>query len=69
MKKNLLILLTSIFTISGVYAQDGCFTKLQKAFNERGANAVADDMHRNVIISYFEEGSSFCLSGKVRVEN
>jgi len=69
MKKNLLILLATVFTFSGLYAQDGCFLRLQKAFDERGANAVADDMHRNVIVSYFEDGTSYCISGKVRVEN
>lgn len=67
MKKYLLSLLT-LFVLSTAFSQD-CFSKLQKAFNERGANAVADDMHRNVIISFFEDGSSYCISGKVRVEN
>ena len=26
-------------------------------------------MHRNVILSFFEDGASFCISGKARVEN
>ena len=26
-------------------------------------------MHRNVYLSYFEDGTSRCISGKVRVEN
>jgi hypothetical protein len=47
-----------------------CFGRLQKAFDDRGAYAVSDDMHRNVILTFFEEGgSSFCISGKARVEN
>ncbi len=50
-------------------AQDECFVRLQKAFDDRGAFTVADDMHRNVIISYFEGGESYCVSGKARVEN
>lgn len=28
-----------------------------------------DDMHRKVIISFIENGESFCVYGKVRVEN
>jgi len=67
MKKYLLSLLT-LLTVSTGFSQD-CFLRLQKAFDERGANAVADDMHRNVIISFFEDGTSYCISGKVRVEN
>ena len=50
-------------------AQDECFLRLQKAFDNRGSFTVADDMHRNVIISYFEDGGSYCISGKARVEN
>ena len=50
-------------------AQEECFVRLQKAFDNRGSFTVADDMHRNVIISYFEAGGSYCISGKARVEN
>lgn len=50
-------------------AQSDCYTRLEKAFKERGAYTVADDMHRNVIISYFEKDGTRCVSGKVRVEN
>ena len=56
-----------MFSMSAI-SQD-CFTRLQKAFDTRGANSVSDDMHRNVYISYFEDGSSRCISGKARVEN
>ncbi len=69
MKKTILLIL-SIFTFFGAFSQDnGCFPKLEKAFEKRGAYTVADDMHRNVILSFFEGGESFCLNGKVRVEN
>ena len=51
-----------------VSAQD-CFVKLASAFNQRGSYTVADDMHRNVIISYFEKDGTTCVSGKARVEN
>ena len=68
MKKSLLLILT-VFLSVAVNAQD-CFTRLQKAFDARGSYAVADDIHRNVILSFFEEdGSSYCISGKARVEN
>lgn len=69
MKRNLLVLLTVLLVFTGFSQSDGCFLRLQKAFDSRGANAVADDMHRNVIISFFEDGTSYCVSGKVRVEN
>ena len=69
MKKSLLFL-TLVFSSMFSYAQEGeCFLRLQKAFDERGSYTVADDMHRNVIISYFENGSSYCIAGKARVEN
>lgn len=53
---------------AGANAQD-CFVRLQKAFDSRGAYSVSDDMHRNVILSFFEDGTSYCISGKARVEN
>jgi hypothetical protein len=68
MKRNILALLITIISFSG-FSQDDCFIKLQKAFDDRGANAIADDMHRNVIISFIEEGGSYCIAGKARVEN
>jgi hypothetical protein len=68
MKKTLLIAF-SFLTLSGLYAQEGCFDKLEKAFNKRGAYSVADDMHRNVILSFFTPDGQECLNGKVRVEN
>jgi len=56
-----------LFSMTAI-SQD-CFTRLQKAFDARGAHSVSDDMHRNVYISYFEAESSRCISGKARVEN
>jgi hypothetical protein len=49
--------------------ESDCFKKLEEAFTKRGAYTVADDMHRNVIISYFEKEGTTCVSGKARVEN
>lgn len=68
MKKSILALIITVIGFTA-FSQDDCFLKLQKAFDDRGANAIANDMHRNVIISFFEEGGSYCISGKVRVEN
>ncbi|TNE54105.1 MAG: hypothetical protein EP338_08040 [Bacteroidetes bacterium] len=68
MKKSLLLVF-ALITYLGSYAQDDCFSRLEKAFNKRGAYTISDDMHRNVIISFFEEGGSTCVTGKVRVEN
>jgi len=68
MKKGLLFLFFGVLMSTAGYSQ-GCFLRLQKAFDERGANAVADDMHRHVYVSFFEDGSSRCVLGKTRVEN
>lgn len=46
-----------------------CFERLEKAFNKRGSKTVNDNIHRNVIISFFEDGEVYCVRGKVRVEN
>lgn len=68
MKKGLLFLSTVFLTFS-LTAQGDCYKKLEEAFAKRGAYTVADDMHRNVIISYFEKDGTSCVSGKARVEN
>jgi hypothetical protein len=68
MKKGLLLLFFGALLSSAAMSQN-CFLRLQKAFDERGAYSVSDDMHRNVYISYFEGGSSRCIQGKARVEN
>jgi len=61
--------LTFITCLSTFAQSDDCFKRLEDAFTKRGAYTIADDMHRNVIISFFEEGGSNCVAGKVRVEN
>ncbi|MCH2230690.1 MAG: hypothetical protein MK105_10120 [Crocinitomicaceae bacterium] len=69
MKKSILVLFTVFIGLSS-FGQSECFIRLQKAFDDRGSYTVSDDMHRNVIISYFQDGGgSFCISGKARVEN
>ncbi|MES2799844.1 MAG: hypothetical protein V4638_07495 [Bacteroidota bacterium] len=69
MKK--LVLVFSVFLMTtALYGQDECFKRLEEAFSKRGAYGVGDDMHRNVIVSFFEkDGSSSCVAGKARVEN
>tara|TARA_R110002072_G_scaffold286113_1_gene451086 strand:- start:5284 stop:5712 length:429 start_codon:yes stop_codon:yes gene_type:complete len=70
MKKSLLVLIVTFITTLSFSQQSECFLRLQKAFDARGAYTVSDDMHRNVIISYFQtDGGSVCYSGKARVEN
>lgn len=68
MKKYLFLslLLAGFLSVS---AQDDCFKRLEEAFKKRGAYSVADDMHRNVIISFFEGEGTNCVAGKARVEN
>jgi len=68
MKKGLLFLSSIILTFS-LTAQSDCFKRLEDAFIKRGAYTVADEMHRNVIVSYFEKDGTSCVAGKARVEN
>lgn len=68
MKKYFFLSLT-LLTYLSAFAQDDCFKRLEDAFTKRGAYTIADDMHRNVIISFFDEEGSNCVTGKVRVEN
>jgi hypothetical protein len=69
MRKILLLGITILMT-SGAFAQNqDCFKKLEDAFAKRGSYTVADDMHKNVIISFFESEGTSCVTGKVRVEN
>lgn len=71
MRKSLLTLMLLTLTVS-VLAQKkelNCFDKMESAFKERGAYTVADEMHRRVIVSFFEGDNVMCVNGKVRVEN
>jgi len=68
MKKSLLIL-SAIFISATSFSQGDCFKKLEEAFSKRGSTSIADDMHLNVIVSFFEGESVKCVGGKVRVEN
>lgn len=72
MKKHLLILSVLLISTS-IFSQNSattdCFKKLEDAFAKRGSFVVADAIHSNVIISFFEEEGSRCVGGKVRVEN
>ena len=68
--KKILFLTLSFLAFLGANAQEeDCFKKLEDAFTKRGAYTIADDMHRNVIISFFDANGSSCVSGKARVEN
>ncbi|PHR49111.1 MAG: hypothetical protein COA32_03425 [Fluviicola sp.] len=70
MKKIVLLAFATVVSISSLFAQDeNCYEKLENAFLERGAYTVSDDIHRNVIISFFEEDEVYCVKAKVRVEN
>jgi hypothetical protein len=67
MKKVLFAGLTCMLALTSS-AQD-CFTKLEDAFTKRGAYTVGDEMHRNVIITFFTPDGPECRTGKARVEN
>ena len=68
MKKIFLLAVLSVF-FTTTYAQTGCYTEWKTVFEKRGAYTVTDDMYRNVIISFIDEDESYCIYGKVRVEN
>lgn len=68
--KKALLLFSALLMTAVVSAQDDCYKRLETAFAKRGAYGVGDDMHRNVIVSFFEkDGSTSCVAGKARVEN
>lgn len=69
MKKSLLVGLTILMSFGAFSQQSDCYKKLEEAFKVRGSYTISDDMHRNVIISFFEGETTTCVSGKVRVEN
>lgn len=68
MKKKFLFVLFMSITVFSVKAQN-CFTAFEKAFEKRGSYTISDDMHRNVILSFFTLEDTTCVTGKVRVEN
>jgi hypothetical protein len=68
MKKSLLFLST-ILLVFVSNAQSDCYKRLEDAFAKRGAYTVADDIHRNVVVSYFQKDGVSCVAGKARVEN
>lgn len=70
MKKIVLVVFVAVFSLTSLFAQkENCYEKLENAFLERGSYTVSDDIHRNVIISFFEEDEVYCVKAKVRVEN
>jgi hypothetical protein len=73
MRKFLLLSATSFLLVLGSYANaqesDNCYKKLENAFEKRGAYTVSDNIHRNVIISFFEGKEVYCIQAKVRVED
>jgi len=72
MMNKIVLLVFNLLTVSALISQanngGGCFDRLQKAFEKRGSYTVADDMHWNVILSFFTDEGQECLSGKARVE-
>lgn len=69
MKKILLSIVASLSLLLSTAQDQSCFERLEKGFAERGSYTVSDDIHRNVIISFFENGDVYCVKGKARVEN
>jgi len=68
--RKLGLIIISILTFTIAQAQEeNCYDRLEKAFKERGAYTVSDDIHRNVIVVFFEDEETYCVKGKARVEN
>jgi hypothetical protein len=67
--KNLYLLILFISLAQPDLNAQNCFTQLDQAFTKRGAYTISDDMHRHVIISFFNSADTTCVTGKVRVEN
>ncbi len=51
----------------GAVAQN-CADAWKKVFEKRGSYAVADDIHRSVVIAVWEGEECYCVQGKARVE-
>lgn len=68
--KRFLLLGITLFVATLTFAQsdNSCYKIWEKHFNKRGAYSVADDMHRNIIVSFIEGDEAYCYKGKVRVE-
>ena len=70
MKKHVIFLSLLLISATTFSQQVDCFKKLEDAFAKRGSLSIADAVHENVIISFFETGKETrCISGKARVEN
>ena len=69
MKKSLFFSFSLLLSLGAFSQGQDCFKKLEDAFTKRGSYTIGDDMHRNVIISFFQGETVNCFSGKVRVEN
>lgn len=68
MRKLFIAIITLTLSLTAS-AQTDCFKQLEEAFIKRGSYTVADEMHKNVIISFFTPEGTECLTGKARVEN
>lgn len=54
--------------VSFAAVAQNCADQWKEVFEKRGAYAVADDIHRNVVIAIWEGEDVYCVQGKVRVE-
>lgn len=56
-----------LFKNKECYSSD-CWACLYNAFNKRGSYPVANKVHENAVVSFMNEGESFCISAKVEVD-
>lgn len=59
-----------VFLIGLVFTSNAqnCADQWKDVFTKRGAYAVADNIHRDVVIAIWEGEDVYCTAGKVRVE-
>ncbi len=66
--RKILSIISAILISFFSFSQD-CFSRLESAFQERGSLAISDGIHEEVYICFFEDNETYCVEGKVRVEN
>ena len=61
--------LVFLTVISGfIFGQENCFDQYKKVFDNRGADAVEDGVHKNVVLTVKSKTSTECYTVDVTVK-
>jgi hypothetical protein len=61
--------LVFLTVISGfIFGQENCFDQYKKVFDNRGADAVEDGVHKNVVLTFKSKTSTECYTVDVTVK-